>query len=179
MNEDTRNTDTMRKDTLNDTKAAPAAPRLSLGAPMTPGMEYVEDYLGGMERSASGEWLAQNIDAGFFVACPGCHFLHLPRPAWDLGRSASASPPASACDVCAHASEAVKFAHVPANLRKSLGTAPGYLEEARLLRAEGLYDLWMGGSRAADLWLWAEMAQAAQRVGETAQRGEKAQGQAA
>ena len=161
--------DPMRDTTTNK---APA-PRLYLNKPLTAGMIYVEDWLGGMERSISGEWLAQNIDAGFFAACPRCHFLHPARPAWDLGHSPSAPERTDACDVCALVPSASTFGFACDNLRDLLDTAPGDLEEARKARAEGLYNLWMGGSLAADLWLWAEMAQAAQRVKETAKRGEK------
>ena len=127
------------------------APRLYLGRPLTPGMEYVEDWLGGMgtvDRGKSfpnGEWIAQNIDEGFFVACPRCHFLHPAHPSWVLGRAKDAPERMDACDVCAHVSSAAQFGFYYDDLRRVLSGALAGLSEARWNRAEGLYDLWMGG----------------------------------
>ena len=154
--------------------AGSPSPRLYLGRPLTPGMEYVEDWLGGMEAGrVSSEWLAQNIDEGFFVDCHRCHFLHPARPAWHLGHTKGTPERADACDVCSHVPAAVQFVFHHESLRQVLDHAPSALSEARQARAERLYDLWLTGSVAADLWVWSEMQRAVQKVEEAAKRGEK------
>ena len=153
------------------TEAAPA-PRLYLGQPLTPGMEYVADWLGGIPDTSfnepfDAEWVAQNIDKGFFCACPRCHVLHLPRLAWDLGIQPPNAVPADACDVCALLPSAAQLPFRADGLRAALAGAPAALAEARQDRARLLFELWIGASLAADQWVLAEMEGALRRVEET------------
>jgi len=98
------------------------------------------------------EWIAQNSDKGFFLACPRCHFLHLPtvpfplRP-FEIERS---GPPVDACDVCASLPLACGPSDWGGGWEQALPHAGDDLADERTMRAITLYRLWMGATNGAD-----------------------------
>ena len=165
-----------KKEAEPEKPAESPAPRLYLNKPLTPGMEYVEDWLGVMPDNSfnepfDAEWIAQNIDEGYFAVCPRCHFLHLPRLAWHLGIHLPMTVPVNNCDVCALLPAAAALPFRCDSLRKVLADAPAALEEARRDRARLLFEMWIGASCAADQWVLAEMEGALRRVEEAVKGG--------
>ena len=121
------------------------------------GEQYVRGYL--YEMTIEGEWISQNIDAGYFLICPRCHFLHLPRRAWHLGRTASAPVPADGCDVCAHVYDSAAIPGHICDLDKAIEEALDKLKDCRTERAALLHELWIKGSLSADTWVLSRLAE--------------------
>lgn len=133
-----------------------------------PGQRYIAAFL--LDWDGDIHWLAEAIDAGKIVACPRCHFLHLPVFTALTHLRASDPAPVGACDVCAHVPEAARLQMQPEDLAAALAAAPSLLEEARQARATLFFDLWMGAVDGADTWLLAQMQQARAEVVALAQQ---------
>lgn len=120
----------------------------------TPGAAYVDKQLAEMQ-GADKEWIADSINTGALLVCPRCEFLHLPSPPLPLGLAKSTPAPADACDVCAHAHGAADLAF-QVDAAQMLEARAG-LAEARMERAQVMFDLWMGASLAANTWVLARL----------------------
>lgn len=120
---------------------------------LTPGAQYVAEFIADALSATDGEWIAEAIDGGNLVVCPRCQFVRLPQNPFRIGSLLQRQNPgidAASCEVCAMVTEAVKFDMVPASLTLALGNAPDDLAHQRAARAEALYDYWISALNGAD-----------------------------
>jgi len=120
---------------------------------LTPGAQYVAEFLADALDATDGDWVAEAIDAENLVVCPRCQFVRLPHNPFRIGSLLQRQNPgidATSCEVCAMVTEAVKFDMVPASLTLALGNAPDDLACQRAARAVALYDYWISALNGAD-----------------------------
>lgn len=147
----------------------------------TPGALYVTGFLSA-ECEADASWLMEAVNSGDVIACPRCHFLHLPALPFPLenqaarlrGEDQADAPGRDACDVCAYVPNAATLPFDYDNMSKALAAAPAFLQDERDKRAEVLYALWMGRSNGSDALIWAAMAWAVTSAVEGAKAPETA-----
>ncbi len=137
----------------------------------TPGLAYVREYLdpsGPLGGPTPGDvcWIADSLNSGQIVACPRCHFLHLPARPFPLDPVTARHigdgknpPPVDACDVCVQLPEAARLPVFPQDTGAALDAAPSDLITERAARADVLFRLFMSGTDAADALVWAKMAE--------------------
>jgi len=145
---------------INETPIMNAGEQLARNAAYAgkPGQLYIAAFLPRLGHSQGDPgWLAERIDDGSLIACPRCHFVHLPALPLPLGLRASDPPPVDACDVCAFVPAAAEFDVAYQDFAETLASAPDELEEAWEARAVLFYDLWVGAATGAELWLHAQM----------------------
>ena len=142
--------------------AAPALEVSSGGArAKSPGDVYVNAYLPNDREAYDRGALAELIDEGAIIACPGCHFLRLPRlpfPSETITASGEKAPDTS-CDVCLTLAQCPRDAFCGFERgQDELDDAAATLSRARCQRAAMLYGLWIGATYAADALKWSAMA---------------------
>ena len=118
----------------------------------SPGCRYVTDYLV-QERGGDCDtrWIADCINDGRLVACPRCHFLHLPAVPFPPSRKAQEmAPPVDACDVCAAVPAMCDPINWGADWEQALPHSGHGLADERTMRAITLYRLWIGATDGAD-----------------------------
>ncbi|MBV9851040.1 MAG: hypothetical protein JO250_15320 [Armatimonadetes bacterium] len=126
----------------------------------TPGDAYVETYLG-VAAGVDDDFLAEAINRGDLIACPRCHFLHLPaRPFRQVltdGQEMGGREPAAedGCDICPLVPDASRHLTDIGIEAEHFRDTAGRLNEARTERARLLFDLYLGASAAADALCWA------------------------
>ncbi len=168
MNDTTRNMAQTREVETGEAEIPPPA------LPRGTGAAYVVKYLHGEdvfdenwfdENWFDENWIAESIDSGALVACPRCHFLHLPAwpfpPRMILDMSLPAPP--DTCDVCANVRDAIDGSYHDNGL-KGLLADDGELATQRGQRAATLYNLWIGGLNGATTWLEHALARAVREV---------------